>query len=42
VTGAAADLDCWLWHRPTVGGIDLAGDPLVLDRLHEIIAREMA
>jgi uncharacterized protein (TIGR03083 family) len=42
VTGAAADLDCWLWHRPTVGGIDRAGDPLVLDRLHEIFAGEMA
>jgi hypothetical protein len=37
---SAADLDCWLWHRPAVGEIDAAGDPLVLDRLHEIIARE--
>jgi len=41
VRGAAADLDCWLWHRPTVGEIERAGDPMVLDRLGEIIAREM-
>ena len=38
VTGAAADLDCWLWHRPPVGPVEQAGDPLVLERLDRTIA----
>jgi hypothetical protein len=38
ISGTAADLDCLLWHRPTMGQIEWAGDPLVLDRLKEIIA----
>jgi uncharacterized protein (TIGR03083 family) len=42
VSGAAADLDCWLWHRPTLGQIERAGDPSVLDRLDEVLARDMS
>jgi uncharacterized protein (TIGR03083 family) len=38
VSGGAADLDCWLWHRPTMGQLEQTGDPLVLDGLDEIIA----
>jgi len=38
ISGTAADLDCLLWDRPTMGQIQWAGDPLVLDRLKEIIA----
>ena len=33
VSGAAADLDSWLWHRPTLGALERSGDRLVLDRL---------
>jgi uncharacterized protein (TIGR03083 family) len=38
VSGAAADLDCWLWHRPALGTIERTGDPMVLDRLDLTIA----
>jgi uncharacterized protein (TIGR03083 family) len=38
VRGAAADLDCWLWHRPAMGVIDRGGDVLVLARLDQTIA----
>lgn len=38
VGGAAADLDCWLWHRPSVGTLERAGDVSVLDTLESIIA----
>jgi uncharacterized protein (TIGR03083 family) len=38
MSGTAADLDCLLWHRPTTGKIERAGDPLVLGRLEEILA----
>jgi len=38
VSGAAADLDCWLWHRPALGAIERRGDPMVLDRLELTIA----
>jgi uncharacterized protein (TIGR03083 family) len=38
VSGAAADLDCWLWHRPALGAIEHTGDPMVLDRLELTIA----
>jgi len=30
VRGAAADLDCWLWHRPPIGQIERGGEALVL------------
>jgi uncharacterized protein (TIGR03083 family) len=38
VHGAAADLDCWLWHRPPLGEVERGGDQLVLDRLDQTIA----
>lgn len=38
ITGAAADLDCWLWRRPAAGVLQRAGAPLVLDLLDEIMA----
>jgi len=30
ICGAAAHLDCWLWHRPPLGQIDCSGDKEVL------------
>ena len=30
VTGGAADLDCWLWHRPALGHLQRTGDPEVV------------
>lgn len=30
ISGSAADLDCWLWHRPPLGPVELTGDPDVL------------
>jgi uncharacterized protein (TIGR03083 family) len=38
VTGAAADLDCWLWHRPTIGRVGLTGDRDVLTGFESAIA----
>jgi uncharacterized protein (TIGR03083 family) len=38
VSGAAADLDCWLWHRPTVGTLARAGDAAVLETFESITA----
>jgi uncharacterized protein (TIGR03083 family) len=38
VSGAAADLDCWLWHRPPLGRVERSGDPLVLERFERTIA----
>lgn len=38
VSGAAADLDCWLWHRPPAGQVERAGDLVVLARLDRTIA----
>lgn len=26
ISGDAADLNCWLWHRPPLGAVDRAGD----------------
>jgi uncharacterized protein (TIGR03083 family) len=37
VTGAAADLDCWLWHRPPIGPVGRSGDQQVLDRFEAAI-----
>jgi hypothetical protein len=39
VEGAAADLDCWLWGRPTIGGLHRTGEEVVHERLQEIIAQ---
>src|ERR1022692_1528421 len=30
ISGSAADLDCWLWHRPPPGQIECSGDKEVL------------
>jgi uncharacterized protein (TIGR03083 family) len=38
VSGSAADLDCWLWHRPTVGEVERTGDPDVLAAFEAAIA----
>jgi uncharacterized protein (TIGR03083 family) len=38
VTGHAADVDCWLWHRPPLGTVGLTGDREVLTRLESAIA----
>lgn len=38
VTGSAADLDCWLWSRPTVGSVKRSGDREVLAAFDEILA----
>jgi uncharacterized protein (TIGR03083 family) len=31
VAGAAADLDCWLWRRPSLGEVERSGDRKALD-----------
>jgi uncharacterized protein (TIGR03083 family) len=38
IHGAAADLDCWLWHRPPLGPIERSGDPDVLSTLDAALA----
>jgi uncharacterized protein (TIGR03083 family) len=38
VRGAAADLNCWLWHRPPTGQVERGGDLMVLERLDQTIA----
>jgi hypothetical protein len=38
VVGTAADLDCWLWHRPEYTPISLSGNPEVLARFTSAIA----
>lgn len=38
VSGTAADLDCWLWHRPTVEELTRSGDHGVLDGFESTIA----
>lgn len=38
ISGTAADLDCWLWGRPTQGTIERSGDPTVMDGFDAIIA----
>ena len=38
LSGAAADLDCWLWHRPPTGEVERNGDPQVLQCFDQIIA----
>jgi uncharacterized protein (TIGR03083 family) len=38
VSGAAADLDCWLWHRPTVETLDRSGEQEVLGDFDKTIA----
>lgn len=38
INGNAADLDCWLWHRPPAGPVDRSGDPAVLGDFDSAIA----
>ena len=38
IAGTAADLDCWLWHRPPLGTIDRSGDEAVLTKFEAKIA----
>jgi hypothetical protein len=37
ISGAAADLDCWLWHRQPAGPVERSGDPGVLGDLDATI-----
>ena len=37
VSAAAGDLDCWLWGRPPLGDVELAGDVRVLAGLREVV-----
>lgn len=39
VSGAAADLDCWLWQRPPLGAVAEAGDPEILGRFATVIGQ---
>jgi uncharacterized protein (TIGR03083 family) len=39
IEGAAADLDCWLWGRPTVGALRRTGEESVHARFQEIVAQ---
>ncbi|HEY2577179.1 MAG TPA: maleylpyruvate isomerase family mycothiol-dependent enzyme [Streptosporangiaceae bacterium] len=36
ITGTAADLDCWLWHRPPGGPVEQSGDQDILDGLAKV------
>jgi uncharacterized protein (TIGR03083 family) len=38
VVGTAADLDCWLWHRPEYTPVTRSGDPQVLAHFESAIA----
>ncbi len=38
ITGSAADLDCWLWHRPPPGPVERSGDEGALGRFDAAIA----
>ena len=38
ITGTAADLDCWLWHRPPLVPVERSGDEDVLGRFDSAIA----
>jgi uncharacterized protein (TIGR03083 family) len=38
LTGGAADLNCWLWHRPGVGAVARTGDEQVLAAFDTAIA----
>lgn len=38
VVGPAADLDCWLWHRPPLGPVERAGDQQALSHFDDAIA----
>lgn len=37
--GTAADLDCWLWGRPTVGEVHRSGEDTIHARFQEIVSQ---
>lgn len=37
VTGTARDLDAWLWNRPTLAYLEIAGDRAAFERFHAVI-----
>jgi len=39
ISGSAADLDCWLWGRPTLAPLDRSGESAVLGDVDAIIAQ---
>ncbi|WP_137121674.1 maleylpyruvate isomerase family mycothiol-dependent enzyme [Segeticoccus rhizosphaerae] len=41
LSGTAADLDCWLWHRPPVGEITREGDSGVIGRFEQIVSADI-
>lgn len=41
IRGTAADLDSWLWHRPTVGELARNGDADVLRELDAVLAQPL-
>lgn len=41
ISGTAADLDAWLWHRPTVGEVTTDGDAGTLRRLTAILSQPL-
>jgi uncharacterized protein (TIGR03083 family) len=38
ITASAADLDCWLWHRPTDDAVVESGDPETLAAFRSVVA----
>ena len=42
VTGPAADLDCWMWGRPTIEQLDRGGDERVLARFQQVVSAGIA
>jgi hypothetical protein len=38
ISATAADLDCWLWHRPAIGPIERQGDPESISHFESAIA----
>ncbi|WP_188838307.1 maleylpyruvate isomerase family mycothiol-dependent enzyme [Flexivirga endophytica] len=41
ISGTAADLDLWLWNRPTAGKLVGTGDQQTLDAINEVLAEGM-
>jgi uncharacterized protein (TIGR03083 family) len=37
VSGTAADLDCWLWHRPPLGLVERSGDAAAVRALDQVL-----
>jgi hypothetical protein len=38
ICGSAADLDCWLWRRPSLMPVERSGDPDVLSAFDSMLA----